>query len=130
MHSPPDPASGPQDRPRYRAPIPPLDDRRRDQPWPARGGACRPRGHRPLTSPRKSLLLSFVLTFFFGPLGMVYSTIGGALVMGVLVLLVALTTAGAGTGALWPVCIAWGMWSAHRRNERHRRLEEAGRRRW
>ena len=31
--------------------------------------------------PQKSVGLAFILTFFFGPLGMLYSTVSGAMIM-------------------------------------------------
>ena len=43
-------------------------------------------------APRKSLLLSAILTFFFGPLGMIYTTFLGTIVMTGLTLVVAVLT--------------------------------------
>lgn len=34
-----------------------------------------------INAPRKSVFVAFLLTFFFGPLGMFYSTVGGAIFM-------------------------------------------------
>lgn len=71
---------------------------------------------------RKSLLLSALLTFFLGPLGMIYTTIFGFLVMAVIVTLVAIVTLGQGLPVVWPLCMIWGVWSGHRYNERQRLL--------
>ena len=72
--------------------------------------------------PRKSLLLSALLTFFLGPLGMIYTTIPGFLVMSVLTTIVGILTLGHGLAVMWPLCMIWGVWAGHRRNERERLL--------
>jgi hypothetical protein len=67
-------------------------------------------------SPRKSVGVAFLLTFFFGPLGMMYSTVSGALVMlGVMLIggfFIALVTFGLGLVLFWPLVwvasIIWG----------------------
>lgn len=70
--------------------------------------------------PRKSVGVALLLTFFFGPFGMFYSTVGGALVMlaasifGSLV--VGVLTLGLGWlvwgPAVWVVCMVWGCLAA------------------
>lgn len=75
--------------------------------------------------PRKSLLLSGLLTLFLGPLGMLYTTIFGFLVMAVVFAIVGVFTLGQGLPVVWPLCILWGVWSGHRYNERSRRLHAA-----
>jgi hypothetical protein len=60
--------------------------------------------------------VAFLLTFFFGPLGMMYSTVSGALVMlGVMLIggfFIALVTFGLGLVLFWPLVwvasIIWG----------------------
>jgi hypothetical protein len=67
-------------------------------------------------APSKSVGLAFVLTWFFGPLGMLYSTVSGALIMlGVTVvgsIFVGIVTFGLGLIVLWPLIwvasIIWG----------------------
>jgi hypothetical protein len=56
----------------------------------------------------KSMGISILLTFLFGPLGMLYSTIPGAIVMMVVSGIVLVTTAGLGFIITWPICIVWG----------------------
>ncbi|WP_052466462.1 hypothetical protein [Mobilicoccus massiliensis] len=73
-------------------------------------------------APRKSLLLSAILTFFLGPLGMIYTTFLGTIVMTGLTLVVAVLTLGHGLPVVWPLCMIWGVWAGHRTNERHRRI--------
>ena len=67
-------------------------------------------------APPKSVAVALLLTFFFGPFGMLYSTISGAIVM-LLVsfigsILVSLVTFGFGLFVFWPVCwvvsMIWG----------------------
>jgi hypothetical protein len=67
-------------------------------------------------APRKSVGLAFLLTFFFGPLGMLYSTVSGALVMLAVMIIggffVAIVTFGLGLLLFWPLAwaasIIWG----------------------
>lgn len=56
----------------------------------------------------KSVGVSLVLTFFFGPLGMLYSTVTGAIVMFVLYLVIGILTLGLGLIILHPAAMIWG----------------------
>jgi uncharacterized RDD family membrane protein YckC len=56
----------------------------------------------------KSVGLALVLTFFFGPLGMLYSTVAGALIMLVVTFVSALFTFGLAFVITWPICMIWG----------------------
>jgi hypothetical protein len=58
--------------------------------------------------PTKSVGVSMILTFLFGPLGMLYSTVGGALVMMVISVAIGVCTLGMGLLLTWPICILWG----------------------
>ncbi|KAB7731454.1 hypothetical protein F5984_11745 [Rudanella paleaurantiibacter] len=60
----------------------------------------------------KSKGLAFLLCFLFGPLGMLYTTITGAIVMFIVSLLAALITFGLGFFFTWPICIIWGVLAA------------------
>ncbi len=66
--------------------------------------------------PRKSLALSLVLTIFFGPLGMLYSTVEGALIMCVVTFFAMFT--GIGLLIAWPVCVVWGAMAVENYNAR------------
>ncbi|GGH02210.1 hypothetical protein [Silvibacterium dinghuense] len=66
----------------------------------------------------KSVALSLVLTFFLGPLGMLYSTIFGAIVMIVLSIPLFILTLGHAGFLIWPVSMIWGAWATHRYNQR------------
>ncbi|MGA2033589.1 MAG: hypothetical protein ABSG68_15150 [Thermoguttaceae bacterium] len=56
----------------------------------------------------KSVGISLILTFLFGPLGMLYSTVVGGLVMMVVSIAVGVCTLGFGLLVTWPICIIWG----------------------
>ncbi len=76
-----------------------------------------------MTEPRvivvgsKSVVLALILTFFFGPFGMLYSTIAGGLIMLVLAGLVGFFTAGFGLFFVWPVQMLWAGISASNYNK-------------
>ena len=69
----------------------------------------------------KSLLAAFLLTLFLGPLGMLYSTIAGGLIMLVVYLVIlGLSVVTLGMASLlflpaWIVCIVWAMIAAKSR---------------
>lgn len=59
--------------------------------------------------PTKSVGLAIFLAVFFGPVGLLYSTVTGALVMFFINVLVGLLTLGLGLILTWPIC---GLWAA------------------
>lgn len=63
---------------------------------------------------RKSVVLSLVLTFFFGPFGMLYSTVTGAIVMLVLYVALGIPTLGWAIAVLHPIAMIWGAVAASR----------------
>lgn len=66
---------------------------------------------------KKSVLVSLILTFFFGPLGMLYSTVGGAIIMLIVSAVVGFITMGFGLFFTWPICMIWGAIAAARGNK-------------
>lgn len=56
---------------------------------------------------QKSVAVALLLTFFFGPLGMFYSTVGGAITMLIVSVLLAMLTLGASILITWPICMIW-----------------------
>lgn len=66
----------------------------------------------------KSVGVALLLSFFFGPLGMVYSTIVGGLIMFILCLIVAAVTLGFGLFLMWPICMIWAAVAAAGYNKR------------
>lgn len=67
---------------------------------------------------RKSVGTAVLLAIFFGPLGMLYSTVGGAVVMFFVNLFVGLATMGFGLLLTWPVCVLWAASAASEHNRR------------
>ena len=57
---------------------------------------------------QKSVVVSLVLTFFFGPFGMLYSTVTGAIVMLVLYVALGVPTLGWALVGLHPIAMIWG----------------------
>lgn len=57
--------------------------------------------------PTKSVGVAILLTFLFGPLGMLYSTVAGGLVMIVVSFFGIFLTFGLGIFIIWPICIIW-----------------------
>ncbi len=66
----------------------------------------------------KSMALAIVLAAFFGPLGMLYSTVTGAVVMFLASIAVASVTFGIGLIFMWPICIVWAAVAASQANAR------------
>ena len=60
-----------------------------------------------IINPGKSVGVAFLLTLFFGPIGMFYSTILGAIIMLILYLVVGIITLGFGLIILHPIAIIW-----------------------
>lgn len=61
-----------------------------------------------VVTPTKSVGISIFLTFLFGPLGMLYSTVKGAIIMGILSIVLGIVMFGIGALLCWPICIIWG----------------------
>lgn len=68
--------------------------------------------------PTKNVGVAIILTVFFGPIGMLYSTIAGAAVMFVANLLAIFLTAGIGLIVTWPVGIVWAAMAANGHNQK------------
>lgn len=67
--------------------------------------------------PPKSVGAAILLTILFGPLGMLYSTIPGALIMMAISFILAIPTAGISFLITWPICVIWGALAAQSYNE-------------
>lgn len=68
----------------------------------------------------KNVGVAILLTLFFGPLGMSYSTVAGAIIMCIVTLFVGLGTFGLGLVLIWPVSIIWGAIAADSYNKQLR----------
>lgn len=71
-----------------------------------------------VASPRKSVVLAFVLAALFGPFGLFYSSVVGGIVMLVLSGGGALVTFGLALLVSWPVCAVWAVTATLRHNAR------------
>lgn len=60
-----------------------------------------------VTKSPKSMGISIALTLFFGPLGMFYSTIAGAIIMIIIDVIVGIFTMGFGLLLTWPIQVIW-----------------------
>ena len=56
----------------------------------------------------KSIFISLILTFFFGALSMLYSTIWGAIIMTIVGIIILLVTFAMGVFLIWPRSMNWG----------------------
>jgi positive regulator of sigma E activity len=71
-----------------------------------------------VTLPPKSMVTSLLLTFFFGSLGMLYSTIIGAVIMFIISVIVAILTLGFGLLVTQPICMIWGAIAVNNYNKK------------
>lgn len=70
----------------------------------------------------KSVGIAILLTVLLGPLGMLYSTVGGAVIMLIISVLLGIFTFGLSLFITWPICIIWSAIAADFYN---RRLESS-----
>ena len=66
----------------------------------------------------KSAGIAILLTILFGPIGMFYSTIAGAIIMCIVTVVVGAITLGIGLLVTWPICILWAALAANAYNNR------------
>lgn len=66
----------------------------------------------------KSMAVAIILAILFGPLGMLYSTVMGGVVMIALSILVGIFTLGFGLFITWPVCVIWAAVAANSHNKK------------
>lgn len=66
----------------------------------------------------KSMGISLVLTALFGPIGMFYSTVLGAIIMMLVYLIVGFITLGIGLLFLQPICMIWGAFAVKQYNKK------------
>lgn len=65
----------------------------------------------------KSLGLAIVLTIVFGPLGMLYATVTGGIVMLLVNLVVGIVTLGFGLLVTWPIGVIWAAIATNSHNK-------------
>lgn len=66
----------------------------------------------------KNVGLAAGLGFFFGPLGMCYATLKGALIMFLVNIVIGIFTLGFGVFLTWPICAIWAYMAAKKYNEK------------
>ncbi|HEX6042043.1 hypothetical protein [Longimicrobium sp.] len=71
-----------------------------------------------IVNERKSVGLAALLAFFFGPLGMAYATVGGAIAMCFISLFLMVVTMGLGLFITWPISVLWAVHAAQEHNRR------------
>ena len=65
----------------------------------------------------KNVGLAAGLGFFFGPLGMCYAPLKGALIMFLVNIVIGIFTLGFGVFLTWPICAIWAYVAAKKYNE-------------
>ncbi|MCB0693373.1 MAG: hypothetical protein H6568_10945 [Lewinellaceae bacterium] len=70
-----------------------------------------------LATPKKSVGLAVVLALLFGPLGMLYVTVSGAVVMFFVALVLSVITLGFGLPLAWIACVIWALKAAEKANK-------------
>lgn len=60
-----------------------------------------------MTHSRKSVGIGLLLTFLFGPIGMLYATVWGGLLMMMVNLILGFATFGIGLFFTWPIQLIW-----------------------
>jgi len=68
-----------------------------------------------ITVPQKSIALAIVLTLLFGPLGLLYSTVLGAVIMTIITLLLFFV---GGFLITWPICVIWAYIAVKKHNKK------------
>lgn len=69
-----------------------------------------------LVRPAKSVGLAILLAILFGPLGMLYSTVSGALLMMFVSFMLGFLSASISLFVTWPVCVIWAALAAESYN--------------
>lgn len=65
-----------------------------------------------VTKAPKSAIAAFFLTFLFGPLGLLYASIGGGIFLILCAIVLVPLTGGLAALLLWPVAVIWGVMAA------------------
>lgn len=73
-----------------------------------------------VSSGEKSMAATILLTLFFGPLGLFYSSVAGGIVMLILSIIVAVFTLGFGLIITQLICVIWGAIATNSHNQKMR----------
>lgn len=66
----------------------------------------------------KSMAVAIILAILFGPLGMLYSTVKGGVIMFIISIVVGIFTLGFGLFILWPICVIWSAVATNSYNQK------------
>ncbi len=69
----------------------------------------------------KSMVVALILTFLFGPLGLLYATVPGALILLVLTIVIGFFTLGIGFIVGWLASMIWAVISVNSNNSKIKR---------
>lgn len=67
---------------------------------------------------KKSVGLALILTFFFGPLGLLYATVAGGVIMLILGVLIGVVTLGFGLIFVWIASMIWAVIAVNSTNNK------------
>lgn len=67
---------------------------------------------------QKSMGVALLLAFFFGPLGLLYASVLGGIVMFVLSVIVGVLTLGFGLLVMWPITVIWAAIAVNSHNKK------------
>ena len=70
-----------------------------------------------VSSGEKSMVASILLSLIFGPLGLLYASVTGGIVMLLVSIVVAIFTLGFGLLITFPICIIWAVVATNTYNE-------------
>jgi len=74
-----------------------------------------------VSSGEKSMVASILLSLIFGPLGLLYASVTGGIVMLLISIVVAIFTLGFGLLITFPICIIWAVVATNTYNENLRK---------
>lgn len=74
-----------------------------------------------VSSGEKSMIASILLSLIFGPLGLLYASVTGGIVMLLVSIVVAIFTLGFGLLITFPICIIWAVVATNTYNENLRK---------
>lgn len=66
---------------------------------------------------KKSVAAALLLTFFFGPIGLMYATVIGGLLFTVVSVFAAFATFGLSLAITWPLSMVWAAIAVNRHND-------------
>ena len=71
-------------------------------------------------TPQKSLVLALVLAILFGPFGLFYATVPGAMIALIIGIALAVFTFGIGIFLVWPLSVVWAAIAVTSHNKKGR----------